>query len=57
LDFRLADLAHDREILEKAREEAENLLKKDPDLQKVEQAALKSFLQYNNSSTPWGKIS
>jgi ATP-dependent DNA helicase RecG len=57
LDFRLADLAHDRDILERARDEAENLLKKDPDLQKVEHTGLKSFLQYSNSSTPWGKIS
>ena len=57
LNFRLADLSQDRELLEKARREAEGLLKSDPDLQKVEQAGLKSFLQTVSGSTPWGKIS
>jgi ATP-dependent DNA helicase RecG len=57
LNFKLADIAQDREILERARQIAERLLKSDPDLIKTEHSPLKQYLQSQNSGTVWGKIS
>lgn len=55
--FRLADLAKDQIILQKAREAATQLLDEDPDLLKEENAALKLFLQNEKKNkTNWSKI-
>lgn len=57
LNFRLADIAQDREILEKAKKIADQLLISDPDLNHPAHASLKHHLQSENSGTVWGKIS
>lgn len=57
MNFKLADISADRELLEKAKLAADQLLKSDPDVKKPENAGLKAFLQTNQADTPWGKIS
>ena len=57
MNFKLADISADRELLEKAKLAADQLLKSDPDVKKAENAGLKAFLQTNHAGTPWGKIS
>jgi ATP-dependent DNA helicase RecG len=43
--------------LEYAREIAEKILEKDPDLVSAENAGLKAFLQSQHGKTAWSKIS
>ena len=57
LNFRLASLVEDKVILEAARQEAEQLLEKDADLEAPENEALKTFLRAQQSKTGWRKIS
>ena len=57
LNFKLANIVDDREILEKAKLEVDRLLKNDPDLLKHENAGLKNFLHYEQGKTAWGRIS
>jgi ATP-dependent DNA helicase RecG len=57
LNFKLANIVQDRELLELAREMAERLLEKDPDLAAEENRALKAFLQGQHGKTQWSKIS
>lgn len=57
LNFRLADIAQDRDLLEKTKMIADKLLTADPDLNQPLHAALKHHLQSENSGTIWGKIS
>jgi ATP-dependent DNA helicase RecG len=57
LNFRLADIAQDRDVLVRAKQVADQLLKSDPDLNHPAQAALKHHLQSENAGTVWGKIS
>jgi ATP-dependent DNA helicase RecG len=57
LNFRLADIAQDRDLLEKTKMIADKLLTADPDLNQPLHAALKQHLQSENSGTIWGKIS
>jgi len=57
LNFRLADIVDDRELLEQAKRSAEKLLVEDPELKKQENAALGQFLQVEKGSTHWGRIS
>jgi len=53
----LANIVQDRELLELAREMAERILDKDPDLEAAENAGLKHFLQAQHGKTQWSKIS
>lgn len=57
LNFKLADISSDKELLEKAKLEADNLLKLDPELKRPEHSGLKDFLSFDIIHTPWGKIS
>jgi len=57
LNFKLANIVHDREWLELAREMAEKILEKDPDLNTEENKVLKSFLVAQKGKTQWSKIS
>ena len=57
LNFRLGNIVQDRELLELAREMADRVLEKDPDLESAENAGLKHFLQVQHGKTQWSKIS
>lgn len=57
LNFKLANIVQDRELLELARERAERVLEKDPDLTTEENKGLKAFLQGQHGKTQWSKIS
>ena len=57
LNFKLANIVQDRDLLELAREMAERVLEKDPDLAAEENKGLKAFLQGQHGKTQWSKIS
>jgi len=57
LNFKLANILQDRELLELARERAEGLLEKDPELESEENKGLKLFLLSQQGKTAWSKIS
>jgi len=57
LNFKLANIVDDREILEIARQQVEMLLSEDADLEKNENAVLKTFLQHEKGKTAWSRIS
>jgi ATP-dependent DNA helicase RecG len=57
LDFKLADIVRDREILQKAVQSAHELLEKDPELNLPEHIELRHHLKYEKGKTPWSRIS
>jgi ATP-dependent DNA helicase RecG len=57
LNFKLASIVNDKELLELAKKEAEDLLDKDVDLILAENLVLKQFLQLQKGKTGWSKIS
>jgi len=57
LNFRLASIVQDRDLLEIARNMAAALLEKDPDLVSAENLQLKKFLHYRKGPVQWSKIS
>jgi ATP-dependent DNA helicase RecG len=57
LNFRLADIVKDRDLLDKAKLVADQMLDTDPDLKKKENTALREFLREEKGGTLWGKIS
>lgn len=57
LNFHLADLVEDRDILEASRLAAEQILEDDPELEKTENASLKRFLLSQRDKNQWSKIS
>lgn len=57
LNFKLASIVNDKELLELAKKEAEELLDKDVDLILAENLVLKQFLQQQKGKTGWSKIS
>jgi ATP-dependent DNA helicase RecG len=57
LNFKLASIVLDRPLLEQAREVAEQLLDKDPELSTEENSPLKKYLQAQQGKTVWRKIS
>jgi ATP-dependent DNA helicase RecG len=57
LNFKLANIVQDRVLLEYARELAEKILEKDPELESGENRGLKAFLQAQQGKTQWSKIS
>ena len=57
LNFKLANIVADREILEFARITADKILLADQELNQVENQPLKSYLQSLKGKTAWSKIS
>ncbi len=57
LDFKLANIVTDRELLDVAGKLAQQLLQQDPGLEAGEHLALRHFLFAGQSKTQWSKIS
>jgi ATP-dependent DNA helicase RecG len=57
LNFKLANLVNNRDILEKAKKEAETLLDEDENLSSAENLQLKNYLLSQKGKTAWSKIS
>ena len=57
LNFRLASLVNDKDLLETAKLCAETILQEDEELMKDENNGLKSFLYAQKGKTAWSKIS
>ena len=57
LNFKLASIVQDRQLLEISKEMAERVLDKDPELISAENLHLKSFLKTQKGKTTWSKIS
>jgi ATP-dependent DNA helicase RecG len=57
LNFKLADLVKDKQILEAARKIAEQLIEKDPELEEPANQPLKNYLLSLHGKTPWSRIS
>jgi ATP-dependent DNA helicase RecG len=57
LNFKLANLVNDKEILEKAKVAAENLLAVDEELINAENTRLRNYLLMQKGKTVWSKIS
>ncbi len=57
LNFKLANLVNDKEILEKAKKEAEIILAKDEELSSAENLVIKNYLLQQKGKTVWSKIS
>jgi len=57
LNFKLASIVNDRDLLEKAREAAEKLVEEDVELKMAKNLQLKNFLQSQKSRHGWSKIS
>jgi ATP-dependent DNA helicase RecG len=57
LNFKLANLLQDKELLELAKNTAEKVLDKDPDLANPENLPIKHYLKSLSGKTAWSKIS
>jgi len=57
LNFKLANILTDRDLLEKAKLASESILDNDPDLDLPAQSALKKYLKAGQGKNPWSKIS
>ena len=57
LDFKLADIVKDRQLLETSRHFAWKLLDEDPDLIAPQNIRLKNYLNAQHGKTQWSKIS
>ncbi len=57
LNFKLASLVQDRQLLDIARKMAEKILDADPDLISAENLPLKTYLKAQKGKTTWSKIS
>ena len=57
LNFKLANIVHDKVMLEAARIAAESILDTDPDMSEKENLPVKNFLQQQKAKTAWSKIS
>jgi ATP-dependent DNA helicase RecG len=57
LNFKLASIVQDRQLLEVARSMAAELLEKDPDMLSAENLQLKGFLKHQKGTVLWSKIS
>lgn len=57
LNFKLADISRDRQILEVARSASEDILDNDPDLKHQENTPTREYLKMLTGKTPWSKIS
>jgi ATP-dependent DNA helicase RecG len=56
LNFKLANLLEDKQLLEMAREAAEQILLADPQLSSINNSALKNYLQQQKGKTEFSKI-
>ncbi len=57
LNFKLASLLEDKQLLQIAKEMAERVMDNDPELKSAENLQLKNFLQSQKGKTAWSKIS
>jgi ATP-dependent DNA helicase RecG len=57
LNFKLASIVQDRDLLERAREMVGSILEKDPDLRLEDNKGLRTFLMLQKGKTQWSKIS
>jgi ATP-dependent DNA helicase RecG len=57
LNFKLANILEDRELLNQAGQLVEYLLERDPELKSAENLQLKEYLQSIRGKTAWSKIS
>ena len=57
LNFKLANIVNDKDILLQAKQEADNLLTKDEELVAAENLQLKNYLLLQKGKTVWSKIS
>lgn len=57
LNFKLANIVNDKEVLEVAKIAAEKLVEEDPTLHFAKNVELKNYLQAQKSRSGWGKIS
>ncbi len=57
LNFKLANIVKDRQILDTARNFAQGILENDPDLSSAENLQLKNFLLQQHGGRAWSKIS
>lgn len=57
MNFKLANIVEDRELLELAKESSVALLQEDPDLTSEKNKVLKDFLAIQQGKTAWSKIS
>lgn len=57
LNFRLADIVKDKPILDTAKNIAEQIIDKDPELEAEENLQLKEYLRTLHGKTPWSRIS
>ena len=57
LDFKLANIVDDKQLLEEARNIAEKIIESDPQLANADNLTLKNFLQMQKGKTMWSKIS
>ncbi len=57
LNFKLANIVKDRQILDTARNIAQGILENDPDLSSAENLQLKNFLLQQHGGRVWSKIS
>jgi ATP-dependent DNA helicase RecG len=56
LQFKMADIVQDKEILLEAAQYAERLIDADPELQLEEHKMIKTFMLAKKGKTEWGKI-
>jgi ATP-dependent DNA helicase RecG len=57
LDFKLADIVRDREILQQAVQAAQRVLEMDPELDLPDNSHLRQQLMQEKGKTPWSRIS
>ncbi len=57
LDFKIASITEDKELLELAGKTAEHVLEEDPDLNLAKNLPIKKYLQSQKGKTGWSKIS
>lgn len=57
LNFKIASIVNDKDILEKAKSIAENILEEDKDLNLAKNLPLKNYLKQQKEKTNWSKIS
>ena len=57
LDFKLANIVTDKQMVETAKQLAERIIDEDSQLNSEENLPLKNFLQIQKGKTAWSKIS
>ena len=57
LNFRLANIVHDKVIVDAAKEQVDSILDTDPDFTLAENLRIKNYLYLQKGKTIWSKIS